>query len=266
METTKKKYALITGATSGIGRELAKLFAQDGYNLVIVSRTAADLTLTAQVLKGINNIEVVPVVKDLFKKNAAVELFNEVQAKGITVNVLVNDAGQGQYGEFIHNDLDRELDIIQLNICSLVGLTKLYLQQMVQRNEGMILNVSSVASKTPGPLQAVYHATKAFVQSFSEAIRDEVKESEVIITTLLPGATQTNFFHKAGMLEAKNVVEGKLADAAGVAKDGYEALMKGKDMVVSGFANKLQAAMAGIIPDTVLAAQVHEQQKPVTQQ
>lgn len=203
------------------------------------------------------------IAKDLFQKNAAFELHELISAKGITIDVLVNDAGQGQYGEFKDIDINRELDIIQLNIASLVTLTKLFLKQMVARNKGTILNVSSVASKSPGPLQAVYHATKAFVQSFSEAIRDELKETEVIITTLLPGATNTDFFRKADMLNAKIVAEGKLADPADVAKDGYEALMKGKDMVVSGFKNKVQVAMGNLIPDTKLAAKVHEQQRPV---
>lgn len=266
MEKRTGKFALITGATSGIGLELAKLFAADGYNLVIVSRYADTLNETAQLLKDIGKTEVITIAKDLFQKNAAFELYELVQARGITINVLVNNAGQGQYGEFIHNDINREQDIIQLNILSLVTLTKLFLKDMTARNEGMILNVSSVASKAPGPLQAVYHATKAFVQSFSEAIRDEIKETEVIITTLLPGATATDFFNKAGMQHAKNVVEGELADAAGVAKDGYEALMKGKDMVVSGFANKVQVAMAGVTPDTVLAAKVHKQQEPVNKE
>jgi len=263
MEKTTEKFALITGASSGIGLELAKLFAKDGYNLVIVSRRLEDLMATSQILKEINNIQVVPLVKDLFQKNAAFELHGLILAKGIKINVLVNNAGQGQYGEFVDNDIHRELDIIQLNVNSLVILTKLFLKEMVARNEGMILNVSSVASKAPGPLQAVYHATKAFVQSFSEAIRDEVKETEVIITTLLPGATETAFFNKAGMQNARNVVEGELADPADVAADGYKALMKGKDMVVSGFKNKVEVAMAGIIPDTALAAKVHKQQEPV---
>lgn len=256
------KTALITGATSGIGLELAKLFARDGYKLVIVSRTAAHLEQTAAVLKEQGSPQVTTIEKDLFRRNAAFEIHDLLHAKDVQVNVLVNDAGQGQYGEFIDNDINRELDIIQLNICSLVTLTKLFLKEMVARNEGMILNVSSVASKLPGPLQAVYHATKAFVQSFSEAIRDEVKETEVIITTLLPGATGTDFFNKAGMLNSKIVVEGDLADAAGVAEDGYNALMKGKDMVVSGFKNKVQVAMSNLVPDTALAANIHKQQAP----
>ena len=203
------------------------------------------------------------IAKDLFIKNAAFELYELVKAKGIQVDVLVNDAGQGQYGKFIETDIARELDIIQLNISSLVVLTKLFLRDMIAGKGGKILNLSSVASKIPGPLQSVYHGTKAFVQSFTEAIRAEVKNSGVTVTALLPGATATDFFNKADMLNAKNVAEGELADAAAVAKDGYEALMKGDDMVVSGFKNKMQVAMGNMMPDSMVAANVHKQQAPV---
>ena len=176
--------------------------------------------------------------------------------------MLVNNAGQGQYGEFIDTDIYREIDIIQLNIVSLVVLTKLFLQDMVDRGEGRILNVASVAGKIPGPLQSVYHGTKAFVHSFTEAIRSEVKDAGVRVTSLLPGATGTDFFNKADMLEAKNVQDGKLADAGEVAKDGYDALMKGDDMVISGFKNKMQVAMSNILPDETVADNVHKQQAP----
>lgn len=261
MNTTS--YALITGATSGIGNELAKLFVRDGYNLVIVGRSQETLEKTSAELKTINPVKIVTIAKDLFNKNAAFELYELVKAKGVQVDVLVNDAGQGQYGKFVNTEIQRELEIIQLNISSLVVLTKLFLKDMVARKSGKILNVSSIASKVPGPFQSVYHGTKAFVQSFTEAIRDEVKETGVVITALLPGATATDFFNKADMLNAKIVAEGDLADAETVAKDGYEALMKGKDMVVSGFKNKVQVAMAAVTPDSLAAAQMHKQQEPV---
>ena len=160
-------------------------------------------------------------------------------------------------------DIRKELQIIQLNIVSVVVLTKLFVKEMVRRGEGKILNLSSVASKSPGPWQSVYHGTKAFVQSFTEAVREEVKDSGVTITALLPGATDTDFFAKAGMLNAKNVVEGKLADPADVAKDGYDALMSGDDMVVSGLQNKWQVAMANVTPDSMLASQTAKKQEPV---
>ena len=133
---------------------------------------------------------------------------------------------------------------------------------MVARGNGKILNVASVAGKIPGPLQSVYHGTKAFVHSFTEAIRSEVKDNGITVTSLLPGATETDFFNKANMLKAKNIQEGKLASAADVAKDGYEALMSGDDMVISGFKNKMQVGMSNIVPDEMVADNVHKQQSP----
>ena len=259
---TNKKYALITGGTSGIGYELAKLFAKDGYNLVIAARNENELENTSAELERNFGIDVVTFSKNLFDPENAFDLYNEIILKGIQIDVLVNDAGQGHYGEFVDTDIHRELSIIQLNISSLVVLTKLFLQDMVKRGEGKILNLSSIASKIPGPFQSVYHGTKAFVQSFTEAIRNEVKDSGVIITALLPGATDTDFFNKADMEESKIVQEGKLADPAEVAKDGYDALMKGDDMIISGFKNKVQVAMGNVLPDSAVAEKVHKQQEP----
>jgi len=257
-----KHCALITGATSGIGYELAKLFAKDGFNLILVARDESELIKTAQLL-GQEGIEVATISKDLFDPNAALEVYKEVSAKGFQVDVLVNDAGQGVYGKFIETDLARELNIIQLNISSLVVLTKLFVQEMVARKAGKILNLASIAGKTPGPYQAVYHGTKAFVHSFNEAVRTEIQDTGVTLTSLLPGATDTDFFNKADMLDSKVVREGELADPAQVAKDGYEALMKGKDMVVSGFKNKVQVALGNITPDHLQAEQMEKVQAPV---
>jgi short-subunit dehydrogenase len=257
------KYVLITGATSGIGYELAKLFALDQYNQVIVARNEGELQTTAEELKGYG-IKVIPIAKNLFEAAAANELYEQVKAKGIKIDILVNNAGHGHYGEFVHTALEMELDIIQLNIVSLVTLTKLFLKDMVERGEGKILNTSSIASKSPGPWQSVYHATKAFVQSFTEAVRVEVKDKGVSITALLPGATDTDFFNKANMQDSKIVQDkSKLANPADVAKDGYEALMAGKDMVVSGLKNKIDVALSNITPDEKSAEKMGKQQEPV---
>ena len=257
------EYALITGATSGIGFELAKLFAADGWNLIIVARSISTLESVQEQLERQYGIDVVIIQKDLFLEDSAQEVYAEANSKGVRINALVNNAGQGIYGEFIDTNLNRELAIITLNIQSVVILTKYFLQDMVERGEGRILNVASVASKIPGPLQSVYHGTKAFVHSFTEAIRNEVKDKGVVITSLLPGATDTDFFAKADMMEAKNVQEGKLGDPEKVAKDGYDALMRGDDMVVSGLNNKIQVAMSSVLPDSVVAEKVHQQQAPV---
>jgi len=260
---TNKKFALVTGATSGIGYEIAKLLAADNYSLVIVGRNIDTLSKVASEFKTINPIQVVTIEKDLFNKTSAKELYDIVKAKEITIDILVNNAGQGEYGAFVTTDLKREIDIIQLNVIAVVTLCKLFLIDMVERKEGKILNLSSVASKVPGPLHSVYHGTKAFIQSFTEAINNEVKDSGVTITALLPGATDTDFFRKASMLRAKNVVENTLADAKEVAKAGYEALLRGDDKVIAGFQNKIEVAMNTLLPDNIGAEKMHKHQAPV---
>ena len=260
------KYALITGATDGIGYHLAKKFAENNYSLVIVARNEEALNKTALGLKQQFNIEVKTLARDLFDVDNAFDVYNEIQVQDIKIDVLVNDAGQGLYGEFVDTDIHRELDIIQLNISSLVVLTKLFLKDMVDRGEGKILNLASVASKLPGPWQSVYHGTKAFVLSFTEAVRQEVKDKGVVVTALMPGATDTDFFRKADMLESKVVAEGKLDDPAKVAEDGYNALMNNDDKVISGFKNKAQVALSNLTPDETVAAQMHKQQAPVNEE
>ncbi|HEX8328568.1 MAG TPA: SDR family oxidoreductase [Hymenobacter sp.] len=256
--------ALITGATSGIGRELANCFAQDKYNLVIVARDQQELDQTASEISQQYGVEVLPISADLFRKEAPFEVYDEVRARGIQIDALVNDAGQGQYGLFTTTDINRELDIIQLNIGAYVIFTKLYLQEMVARNEGKILQVSSIGGELPGPLQAVYHGTKAFITSFTAAIREEVKDTNVTITNLEPGVTDTDFFSKADMERSKLVANGaSKADPAKVAKDGYEALLAGKDKVISGFMNKAQVHMSNVTPDSLVAAGLHKMGEPV---
>lgn len=259
---SNQKFALVTGATSGIGLELAKLFAQDKYNLVIVARNEDELQQTASGLQTQYGVEVTTIAKDLFKRESPFEVYDEVKSRGITVDVLVNDAGQGQYGEFIETDVNRELDIIQLNIAAYVVLTKCFLKDMVARNEGKILNVSSIGGEMPGPLQSVYHATKAFVTSFTEAVNNEIKDTNVTMTLLLPGVTDTDFFNKAEQEDAKMVKEGSKADPAKVAKDGYEALMAGDDKIVSGLKNKAMVAASQVTPDSMVAASMHKMMEP----
>jgi len=256
-------YALVTGGTSGIGYELARLLARDGHHLVIVARDDRELSRVSKELTQQFGVDVITISKDLFHPENAFSLYDEILSREIIVDILINDAGQGQYGEFIETDIRKELDIINLNISSLVVLTKVFLQDMVKRNFGRIMNLSSIASKMPGPWQSVYHGTKAFVQSFTEAIRSEVMNTGVTITALLPGPTATDFFNKADMLDSKVVQEEKLDSPADVAKDGYEAMMKGEDMIISGFRNKLQVAMSNITPDAKAADKMKMKQAPV---
>lgn len=258
------KTALITGGTSGIGKELAKLFAKDQYNLILVSRNQAELNDTSNELID-SGIRIETISKDLSNMDEAFALCTELRDRQI--DVLVNDAGQGVYGLFTENEIERELDIVHLNICATVILTKHFLKGMVSRGEGKILNLGSVAGKLPGPWQAVYHATKAFVLSFTTAVREEVKDSGVTLTALLPGVTDTDFFNKAGMNDSKAVQDKEaMADPADVAKDGYDALMAGKDRVISGFMNNVQVNASSVLPDSAVAHQMHEQQKPVSEE
>ena len=260
----KKKYAVITGGTSGIGYELAKLLAADGYNLVIVARTESDLEEVANEIKQRFVVDVITISKDLFDVKNAFKLYDEVRSHDLQVDILINDAGQGQYGEFTDTDILRELDIINLNISSLVVLTKLFLQDMISHGSGKIMNVSSIASKVPGPWQSVYHGTKAFVQSFTQAVNSEVKDKGVTVTALLPGATDTDFFNKADMESSKGIQDkSKLSDPADVAKDGYEALMANKDMVISGIGNKISVAMNAITSDEKATEKMAKMQEPV---
>lgn len=260
--TNSKNYALITGATEGIGYELAKLFAKDNYNLIIVARHQDELDKRAEEFRQ-QGIEVIAIAKDLFKREEAFALCEEVKARGIEVNVLVNNAGQGVYGLFKDTELERELDIVDLNIAATIILTKHFVKDMIARKEGKILNLASIASKTPGPWQSVYHGTKAFVYSFSEGIRHELKDHNITVTALLPGATDTDFFNKADMTESTIVQETSLSDPADVAKDGYDALMSGDDKIISGLKNKAMIGMANIMPDPAVAAMMDKQQRPV---
>src|SRR6195952_5381078 len=254
------KTALITGATSGIGKELAKLFAKDQYNLIIVARNQGELDNTAGELRALG-VHVTTIAKDLSNMDEAKSLCDEVTTP---VDVLVNDAGQGVYGLFTDNELERELGIIHLNICATVILTKHFLKEMVARGDGKIRNLGSVAGKLPGPWQAVYNATKAFVLSFTTAVREELKDSGVTLTALMPGVTDTDFFNKAGMNDSKAVQDKEaMADPAGVAKDGYDALMAGADRVIAGFKNKVEVNAANLMPDSTVAHALYEQQKPV---
>jgi len=268
MENTNvKNYALVTGATTGIGYELAKLFAADGYHIIAVARTEEDLKTVADELALQYGIDVVVMPKDLFGEDAATELYNDIKSRGLQVDVLVNDAGQGVYGLFVETDLEAQMRIIHLNIVSFTKLTYFFLKEMVARNSGKILQVASVVSELPSPYQSVYGGTKAYVLSLTEALISEIKDTNVTITALQPGATDTDFFNKAGAQDSKMVEDkSKLADPAKVAKDGFDALMKGDDKVVSGFKNKAQIAMANVMPDTLLADQMKKQSEPVNKE
>jgi len=261
----KNQYALITGATSGIGYELAKLFAKNGYDLVIVARNHEELQTKAEEFKKFG-VNVISISKNLFLEEEAYSLYADLKLNGISPEILINDAGQGVYGKFQDTDIHREVDIINLNIISVIILTKLFLKDRLEKGSGKILNLASVASKAPGPWHSVYHATKAFILSWSEAIREELKDTGITVTALLPGPTDTDFFNKADMNESK-ILQDKdnFAPAEEVALDGYNALMNGDDKVISGLKNKLSVAMTNIATDSMAAHRMAEMQKPVNE-
>lgn len=233
-----KKTALITGATSGIGYELTKLFAQNGFDLAIVARNMARLDkVSGEVQRGPNvTVQVIP--KDLSQPTAAEEIYRELQSKGIEVDVLVNNAGFNVYGPFRKTSAQKELQMMQVHMLTLTHLTKLFLPGMLKRKFGKVLNLASTASFTPGAGDAVYCATKAYVLSFSEAIAEELKGTGVTVTALCPGPTKTEFAERAEMADTK-IFQGSLSSATEVAQAGYRAMMQGRTTVVVGLNNKL---------------------------
>ncbi|GAB3702854.1 hypothetical protein GCM10027592_32670 [Spirosoma flavus] len=259
------KTALITGASSGIGQELAKLFAQDGYNLVLVGRSDDKLDRLGEVFKSNYGTQEITVIsKDLSEEDAAQDVYNQVKSKDITVDVLVNDAGVGLYGLFATDtDWEREKAMIHLNVLALTQMTKLFLYDMLSRNEGKILNLASLLSITPTPLMAVYAGTKAYVYNFTQSLVNELKDTNVTVTALLPNATDTDFFHKAGAENTK--VTDEVQDPVMVAKDGYNALMAGKPKVIpGGLKNKSYEVMSYVAPQEALSALMRDKmsQKP----
>lgn len=263
MENNRNQYALVTGATSGIGYELAKLFAQKGYSVVAVARSPENLQRVAEELRRYR-VEAHTIPTDLFGENAGTELYEEVKRRRIQVDVLVNAAGQGVYGLFDEMDIEGQIRIMQLNAVSLTRLTYYFLKDMKARNSGKILQVSSALAEIPTPYQAVYAATKAYVLSLSEALASELEGTSVTITTLMPGLTETDFFNKAGAQDAKVLRDkSRFAHPAQVARDGYSALMAGRTKVVSGTKNKFLSALGKVTPNAVLANILKKQAGPV---
>ncbi|BAY17922.1 short-chain dehydrogenase/reductase SDR [Anabaenopsis circularis NIES-21] len=260
-QAESKKTALITGAASGIGYELACIFARNNYNLVLVDRNAVKLTEVSAKFQQELPIVVKEIVKDLAVSTAPEEIFRELQQANIQVNVLVNNAGFGTYGLFSDTNLNAELEMLQVNLVCLTHLTKLFLKDMIKQGEGKILNVASAAAFQPGPLMAVYFATKAYVLSFSEAIANELEGTGVSVTVLCPGTTASAFHERTGMADSKLVKRQKMMDAETVAQIGYDALMKGKTLVIPGLMNKFLAKIVRFVPRKLVPKIVRSMQE-----
>lgn len=256
-----KKVALITGASSGIGKEFAKIHASKGGDLIIVARREEKLNTLKKELEKEYGIEVKVLVKDLAKAEAPKEIYDEIKAANINIDYLINNAGFGGLGKFHERDWQDDLNMINLNIIALTALTRFFLPDFVKRNSGKILNVSSTASLMPGPLQAVYYATKAYVTSFSNAIAEELHDTKVTVTALLPGATETEFGKTSGM--DKTDLFSNTFSAEGVAKDGYEAMLAGELDVLSGltFTQKIMMKALAFTPKKMLLSQVRQMQE-----
>jgi short-subunit dehydrogenase len=231
--------ALITGGSTGIGLDLAREFAAHGHNLVIVARNRDRLDQAAGALEGKYGVKVTAIPSDLSLDGSAQRLYDAVLAEGIDIDYLVNNAGFGLGGEFADTDLDRELDMIQLNVAAVVHMTKLFMQPMLRRKKGRIMNVGSTAGFQPGPLMSIYYATKAFVLSFSEAVAEELRDSGVTVTCLCPGPTETEFAHVAGIKSTRLFTQMGVKDSAEVARFGYRAMMKGERVAIPGVRNKM---------------------------
>lgn len=253
--------ALITGAASGIGYELMQIFAQNKYNLVLVDRNQQKLSEIADELPNKFGISVKTIVKDLSVPLAAKEIFTEVNQSSIKIDVLVNNAGFGNYGLFNETDLNAELEMMQVNMVSLTHLTKLFLKQMVKQGKGKILNVASTAAFQPGPLMAVYFATKAYIFSFSQAIANELEGTGVTVTVLCPGPTASAFHHRTGMSDSKLVKSKNMMDAQTVAEIGYRGLMANKTTVIPGLQNRILAESVRFIPRDLLTKIVRTTQE-----
>lgn len=259
--TIMKNTALITGASTGIGKELAHIHAEKGGDLIIVARSKNKLESLKLNLESKHQVKVMVIAKDLSKAEAAKEVYDEVTKAGIAIDYLINNAGFGGLGKFHEREWQQDLEMINLNIVALTALTRYFLPDFVARNSGKILNTSSTASFMAGPLQAVYYATKAFVTSFSNAIAEELYDTNITVTNLMPGATKTEFGAISGM--DKTVLFDKTASARSVAEDGYKAMMNGKIDVISGLTGiqKLMFAMIPFLPKKMMLKQVRQLQK-----
>jgi len=256
-----RETALITGASSGIGKELASIHAERGGNLVIVARREDKLNELKDELEARHSVQVTVIPKDLAQPEAPLEIYDHVKSVGIEIEYLINNAGFGGRGKFHERQWEQDLAMIQVNVVALTALSRLFLPDFVEKNSGRILNVSSTASLMPGPLQAVYYATKAYVTFLSNALAEELHDTEVTVTTLLPGATETDFASTSGMDETS--LFNRTASARSVAQDGYDAMLAGKLEVISGvtFGQKMMMAMIPFMPKRVMLRQIRRMQE-----
>jgi short-subunit dehydrogenase len=253
--------ALVTGASGGIGKELALQCAGDGHDVVLTARDEAALREVAAEIEALYQVRTHVLPCDLSEAGAPARIADRLRSQNITVDILINNAGFGALGPFLSVDLATEIGMIELNITALTSLTRLLAPGMVQRKRGFILNVASTAAFQPGPLMAVYYASKAYVLFLSEALSNELKDTGISVTALCPGPTRTEFQAAAGMGDVK-MLRRPLMDATSVARIGYRGMKRGKRIVVPGFLNKLAAQAYRLAPRGLLTAMVRRIQEP----
>lgn len=253
--------ALITGASTGIGREFAHLAAQDGYDLVLVARSESNLESVAAAIRQKFGKNVSIVVKDLSKPGIPREVFSAIENSASDVDVLINNAGFGLVGKFWELGEQEQVDMVELNVTALTHLSRLFLPSMIQRRRGQIMNIASTAAFQPGPLMSVYYATKAYVLSFSEAIHNEAKDFGVTVTCLCPGPTRTEFDKRAGSTNTKLFEGGNVMTAREVAEIGWQGMKRGKALVIPGTLNRLMAFGTRFAPIQFTASMARKMQQ-----
>jgi len=261
---SRGKVALITGATGGLGKEFTKIHAQKGGDLVLVGRNQSKLDSLKEEIEKEYKVKVTTIAIDQSQLDSSEKIYEEVKKKGISVEYLINNAGLGGQGNFHERTMEIDMNIININMIALTKLTKLFLPDFVKRGHGKILNVSSTAGNVPGPLQAVYYATKAYVTSLSNALWREVEGTGVTVTALLPGAMNTGFAKASGLENTKMFQN--TGSPVDVAKDGYEAMMEGKLEVISGlsFFQKPLFGLMSMLPKTTVMNMIYDQQKNIS--
>ena len=254
---SSNSFTLITGASGGIGYDLAMIAAGKGKNLVLVARSADKLDRLAETIRENGKSEVIPIAVDLSEESGVKKLIAEISAQNVHVDSLINNAGFGDFGDFAKADLSKNMEMIRLNISALTQLTHFALQGMLKAGNGKIMNVASTAAFMPGPGMAVYYASKAYVLSFSEALTRELKGSGVTVTTLCPGPTDTDFAASAGL--GKSLMHRMLPPATSmqVAEAGYKAMIKGKAIEIPGLTNKLSAISTRFTPRSLVRNMIY---------
>lgn len=263
MSERQAAWALVTGASQGIGLELARCFAKDHINLVLVARSADRLQALAEAWQAEHGIQVRAIAADLTQENAADRLHQQLQDAGIRVTYLVNNAGVGLYGRYPATSMQAEHQMIVLNCLALTRLTKLFLPDMLEQKHGRILNLASTAAFQPGPYQAVYFATKAYVLSYSEAIAEDLSGSGVTVTALCPGLTASGFVERAGMGQSGFAQRSAIASAEAVAAKGYRAMHAGRRVVVPGVLNWILTQTPRLTPRWMVTSIVAAMMRPV---